>query len=1467
MSDYIELKRNFVPVAQDAEPDLSIGPLWGRKYGGWLDWAEVLDHARVVLLAEAQSGKTEEFKHAALGLRDGGHPAFYATIEQLAEGHFSLSPPERTLFDSWKKGSGHAWFFLDSVDEARLNRKRFDDALRQLAAEVATELDRATVLISCRVSDWKGKSDRRTILDILPVPPPPPLPVPGPVDDRDAALLDPIFEHKSEQSKKEEQKKKKPDLLVIRLVPLSDEQRRIFAQANGIRDLDKFMEAIERQGLDALAERPGDMLELIQYWLEHNQFGTLTAMTEAAVNAKLSEPDKYRPDNAALSLAKAREGAERLAAGLTLGKTFTLIAPGQEPDPHLASGALDPQALLTDWTTTESNALMRRGIFAPATYGRIRFHHRSTQEYLTACWLKRLRDSGGQSSEIFTLLFAEAYGVKTVVPSLRSAAAWLAQYDPEIRDEIIRREPLMLVTHADPAALSSDAKAKVLLNFARRHAAGDIADDSIDRRALGMFGSPDLSNAIHEAWKINSRPDFRVELIRLIREGPIKGCIDLAARMAADEKERDFHRLTAIDALGACNAHPELKQIAHDIMRDPSKVGPGLAAGFAKALFPKYLTTSQLITLIDKSTPPSSNSVEGFGYIIDELWRVCPSAERPVLLGGLAELCVRPPFVDQYHRISSRQKELASHLGRISYDAVSALGSAVPAAAVIELLAVVERADRPPRLDEGPPLNELVRQTPAVHRALFWHDVEEVRTNSGHPVQGWWQVHFGGSALWRLGISDLPWLRADLATKTLQDDRRVALSAVANLLHPDLKAEAAALRKLIGKDSLLRKELNTYLRPPKLTPAMRRENRESARYEEQRKAQRLRDQASWREFRDKLLANPAELSDPSKVVSGFTRLHNLGEWLHRKTRQDHAAAVREWRLLGPAFSPEIAERYRDAMKALWRVRAPEKPVRQPGGPIAVKWITIYCYAAVGLEAAENPQFVETLSDSDVRRAVQHACFSEQGYPDWLDRMIAAHPKISVPIVADAFREEWTAEQLRASHFLYHFARNEAAIQSELQNAIFDVIAAIDPKQATTLDSGLDIVRNLTLSKTQRGLLRAMAIAHFNAHKKLNPAWAARYAALLFLLDGPLAAATLIAWLRRERPRKRKALITTVLGLLFGTHHPLAVDALAPLPVTALSQLVLFAYQEIRPDEDNVHEGSYTPDDRDEAEHARNAILTALVDNEGRAAYEAMIRLARHRDMKDRRIRFRELARRMAERDADVTAWRPPEVLGFEHDKILPAKSAPQLYKLVQVVINQIGWEFNNADASARSLLETARDENAVQEWLAAELKHRAKNRYHVSRESEVAEGNMPDILVSGVGALVEVAVEAKHGGKEWSTNALEQSLRTQLAEDYLRPMTRRHGVFVVTNHRKRGWMHPTTGRRLPFAEMINYLNGVATTLKRNSAGGIAVTVIGIDAVKKPRKRAGGVANRPRRRKKSTNPSVRRRGKSVRRTPR
>lgn len=154
----IDLNRTFVPLDPDSEP-FDWGPEMGRKYGGWLGWDELITHRRVVLLAEANSGKTEEFRLRVAELRRRGMAAFFVRVEDLADGQLidALTPEDEERFDAWKDSADPGWFFLDSVDEARLNAKNFERALTRFRRDVKPALHRASVFVSCRVTDWRGK--------------------------------------------------------------------------------------------------------------------------------------------------------------------------------------------------------------------------------------------------------------------------------------------------------------------------------------------------------------------------------------------------------------------------------------------------------------------------------------------------------------------------------------------------------------------------------------------------------------------------------------------------------------------------------------------------------------------------------------------------------------------------------------------------------------------------------------------------------------------------------------------------------------------------------------------------------------------------------------------------------------------------------------------------------------------------------------------------------------------------------------------------------------------------------------------------------------------------------------------------------------------------------------------------------------------------------------------------------------
>ena len=239
--DFINLDRYFVPLAKDQEPSLDTGRIWGPRIGGWLGWDDLRRRRRVILLAEAASGKTEEFRHQCDALKSIGIPAFFLRIEELAEQgtETALDAESAQLFEAWLAGSSEGWFFLDSVDEARLNRKSFDTSLKRFARDIGDGRERAHVYVSCRVTDWKGAEDRATYSRYLPAWK---KPIVAPIAKPDdySALLDPIFEKKRDASPAAtsgENEESLNQLLVVQLIPLKADQYRTLATAAGVTDV------------------------------------------------------------------------------------------------------------------------------------------------------------------------------------------------------------------------------------------------------------------------------------------------------------------------------------------------------------------------------------------------------------------------------------------------------------------------------------------------------------------------------------------------------------------------------------------------------------------------------------------------------------------------------------------------------------------------------------------------------------------------------------------------------------------------------------------------------------------------------------------------------------------------------------------------------------------------------------------------------------------------------------------------------------------------------------------------------------------------------------------------------------------------------------------------------------------------------------------------------------------------------
>ena len=447
----IELDRRFV---EWREGEVSDPDLWARfSISAGLSWEQLKARRRVVILAEAGAGKTEEMQAQARAQREAGRFAFYAKLQDVGQQGLdgAMRHADRLVLSTWRSSDQPAWFFIDSVDEAKLDGVRFDRALRQLADGIAGAEGRAHVIISGRLTDWEFRRDLARLGEELPIPPDARLPPPPTPDEM---LIGTI---RRKRPLEEAAAVEVP--LVVVMASLDAQRVRVFAEGKGAPNLDALMAQIEAGNLWRFARRPLDLEWLVEFWQTYRRLGTLAEMLEASVRVRLQEPNRERARRDPLDATRVQHAVERIGGALVLGRKNTIAIPDDEIVLTGQDPPLDLAQVLPDWSAEDRTLLLARPIFDPATFGRVRLHNDNegvVRGYLAARWLNRLRNGNLSMRQLFPLLFAEPYGVELTKPSMQETAAWLSISDPLVAREVVRREPAVLLGCGDPASLRSE---------------------------------------------------------------------------------------------------------------------------------------------------------------------------------------------------------------------------------------------------------------------------------------------------------------------------------------------------------------------------------------------------------------------------------------------------------------------------------------------------------------------------------------------------------------------------------------------------------------------------------------------------------------------------------------------------------------------------------------------------------------------------------------------------------------------------------------------------------------------------------------------------------------------------------------------------------------------------------------------------------------------------------------------------
>lgn len=1237
MSAPVPLIRRFTSISSHfQEGDVALEDIWtilGR--GERVEWGALRDDYRCVILADAGAGKTFELKAEAERVAKRGCNAFFIRIEDIDEAFGSaFEVGEPAAFDAWLAGTEEAWFFLDSVDEVRLEAPRaFETAIRAFATRIHDARQRAHVYISSRPYAWRSKVDRALIDELLPFAPP----INEATGDNAEAIV-------AESAKDEPS-----GVTLYRLSPLDTDDIRIFAGHRGVGNTDALIDALERADLLTLAQLPFDLEDILAVWQETGSLDSRLAVLERGLARRLSPP---RDATVALPLAQALEGARRLAIATTLTGEANIRMPGG------TGGGLDAAAVLDDWPAPEVRALLERGVFSDAIYTMVRFRHRENRELLAAQWLADGLHDSSRREAIEALLFREVYGEAVVVPRTRPLLPWLILFDERVRDCALELQPEIITEGGDPARLPLNVRKRTLRNLVERIAAGESRGG--DNSAVARIAQVDLTDetlALLDTYGAND--DVIFFLGRLVWQGQMVVAAERLASIARDRSRGIYARIVSARAVATVGGADALHALWADLNASGETLPRRLLGELVEGATPSLRSAELLLASLDTLEPHKQFEVTGLTQALHDFIERLPltsdtAPERPLarLVEGFAKFLARKPHVERREcKVSEAYRWLmapAMHAVERLIVSRSRACFEPDALAVLSQVPALRHWGGGDEREHKTKLNELVPRWTELNDTLFWHTVaaaRAARTDPDKPVDDDWTVSWIGH-FWDFDAASFERTLGWIGSREHADDRSLALSRTFRTYAQNKRPRAWRLRlwRSVRGDAVLEAKLRGLMH--RKSSAEHKRWRATERKWAQRRRRRDENESTARaNFVARLKANPDRVRAPAGIKTGemtWDQVHLLRSIEGDGLRISRGAGS-QWRVLIPEFGEDVAKAFRDAAQRHWR--AYNSTLRsEGGGGNSIPYQLIFAMAGLEIEAGDDGKGLVLLEGAEAAHALRYAFSELNGFPNWLEPLYHAHRAAGFDLIWGETRWELAHSGPEPMHYVLHDMVYHAPwLHADMAPPIYDWLIEHGAANGDCLRYGRTIMAG--------GGMKGDALAALARRRVEDPETPADQLAswLALWVDTapgdaiPVLDARLCALGAPDDAQFAEQFIVELMG---GRRQSGSINGAWKTPAH-LKSLYVLMHRSIRVCEDlnRADGGCYSPTARDDAQDARNTLFNLLAATPGEATYRQILELAGDHPEPSYRGYMRRRAYERAVEDSDHE-WSLTDVLSL-----------------------------------------------------------------------------------------------------------------------------------------------------------------------------------------------------------------------------
>ena len=446
-----------------------------------------------VLLGDPGAGKTTAFEAESKACTDG----YRITARRFIRGQLDDHP-------EWRGKT----LFIDGLDEVRAGGSDPRSSLDQIITKLEG-LGRPPCRLSCRTIDWLGRNDQKELVDVY----------------RDVGVavlqLDPLS---------------KPDIVeILRARP-------------DIVEAETFMATAQERGVDGFLTNPQSLNLLADVVTKNGEWpkSRLELFEKACFQMAHEHNDEHAHAAPVLVPVVAVKAAGHLCAvQLIAGKAgYTLHGQPDDVDEYPALHSFG------DNHHDRFRLALATKLFEGVSDDRFTPVHRHIAEFLGARYLAEIIGARRDPLPARRVIALMKGGDGTVVSEMRGLSAWLAAHCPDVRAELIERDPIGVGLYGDIRGFSPAEKRALLKSLSRE---ASRLNSVWTYAVFGPLAAPDLEPVLRETLQETNRDQghqtFTDFVLRVLQHGaPMSSLSGVLPEIVRDDTRWSRVNISALDA-------------------------------------------------------------------------------------------------------------------------------------------------------------------------------------------------------------------------------------------------------------------------------------------------------------------------------------------------------------------------------------------------------------------------------------------------------------------------------------------------------------------------------------------------------------------------------------------------------------------------------------------------------------------------------------------------------------------------------------------------------------------------------------------------------------------------------------------------------------------------------------------------------------------------------------------------------